>query len=215
MEDREGEFFHGFFFSYACFLSCAAENVYAFVVHPCYMFASNFTKRRYHMTIKIGDKIPSVTLKRLGANGLEDFNITDHLKGRTVIMFGLPGAYTPVCTSTQVPGYIENSAAIKENGVSEVLCVSVNDPFVMKHWGEFLGADGKVTMISDGNAELSQAMGLTFDSSHLGFGTVRSRRYSMIIQDGVVTHLEIEDKPNDLTGSSAEACLVNLAKKAA
>ncbi|MCK6418757.1 MAG: peroxiredoxin [Alphaproteobacteria bacterium] len=161
------------------------------------------------MTIKPGDRIPSLTVKMLGPNGLEDISIADRIAGKKVIIFGLPGAFTPPCSEKHLPGYIRNAEDIKKSGVAEILCITVNDPFVAKHWGEVLGAEGKVTIVPDGNAAYTKAIGMDFDGSGLGLGT-RSRRYSMIVENGMVKELQIEDKPSDVEFSSAEACLRKL-----
>lgn len=163
------------------------------------------------MTIKQGDKIPAITVKRLGPNGMEDFAIADHIAGKKVIVFGLPGAFTPPCSEKHLPGYIQNAATIRQAGVAEILCVAVNDPFVMKHWGEVLGVRDQIIMIPDGNAAFTKAIGMDFDGSGLGLST-RSRRYSMIVENGIVKELQVEDKPSDVEFSSAEACLLKLKK---
>ena len=161
------------------------------------------------MTISTGQKIPSITLKRLGAGGMEDFNLAEYIAGKKVIIFGLPGAFTPSCAQKHLPGYIDNADAIKAKGIDDIICVAVNDPFVMQHWGEVAGADGKVSMIPDGNADLTKAMGLEFDGSGFGLAT-RSKRYVMIVNDGVVESLDIEDAPSDVELSGAQACMLKL-----
>lgn len=161
------------------------------------------------MTIKIGDRIPSVKLKRLGENGMEDLNIAEYVLGRKVIIFGVPGAFTPSCDQKHLPGYVEKAAEIKSKGVDEIICVAVNDPFVMKHWGDVSGAAGKVTMLPDGNAELTKALGLDFDGSGFGLAT-RSKRFSMIVNDGKIESLELEAAPSDVNLSAADNCLLKL-----
>lgn len=161
------------------------------------------------MTIQTGDTIPAVTLKRIGADGIEDVNIAELVAGKTVLIFAVPGAFTPSCAQKHLPGYIAKADDLKAKGIDEIICVAVNDPFVMKHWGETAGAEGKVTMLPDGNAEFTEAVGLSMDGSGYGLGT-RSLRYSMIVKDGVVESLEVEDSPSDVSVSSAETCLAKL-----
>ncbi len=161
------------------------------------------------MTISVGEKLPSVSVKRLGEGGMEDFNVADYVAGKTVVIFAVPGAFTPSCAEKHLPGYINNAAAIKAKGVDEILCISVNDPFVMKHWGTSAGAEGKITMVPDGNGEFTKALGLDFDGSGAGLAT-RSQRYMMVVKDGVVESLEIEGAPSDVELSSAETCLARL-----
>ena len=161
------------------------------------------------MTIKIGDRIPDLNLKRLGANGMEDINTTALFKGRKIVLFAVPGAFTPSCALKHLPGYINNAAGIKAKGVDEIICMAVNDPFVMKHWGEVAGAEGKVTMLSDGNGELTRAFDLGMDGSGAGLG-FRARRFSMIVENGIITDLQVEEKASDVDLSSAESCAVRL-----
>lgn len=161
------------------------------------------------MTIQTGDKIPAVTLKKLGANGLEDVHTDALFAGRKVILFGVPGAFTPSCAQKHLPGYVAEADNLKSKGVDEIICVAVNDPFVMNHWGEFAGATGKVTMLPDGNGEFVSALGLTFDGSGAGLGK-RALRFAMIVEDGVVTDLQVEEKPSDVELTSANACALRL-----
>jgi len=162
------------------------------------------------MTIKTNDTIPSITLKRLGDSGMEDLNIADYIANKTVIIFGVPGAFTPSCDQKHLPGYIAKADILKAKGIDEIICIAVNDPFVMDHWAETSGADGKVTLIPDGNAELTKALGLEFDGSGYGLAT-RSKRFSMLVKNGVVKTLDIEAAPSDVELSSAESCLLKLA----
>lgn len=161
------------------------------------------------MAIKVGDKIPSVTLKRLGEGGMEDLNIADYIAKKKVVIFAVPGAFTPACSQKHLPGYIEHAKDIKAKGIDEIICIAVNDPFVMQHWGESAGAKGKVTMIPDGNGEFTKAVGLDFDGSGYGLAT-RSKRYSMVVENGKVTKLSVEEKPSDVELSGAQACAANL-----
>ena len=157
------------------------------------------------MTIKVGDKMPSVTLRYQTAKGIQALSSDDYFKGKTVAVFGVPGAYTRTCSSRHLPGYVANAGALKAKGIDEIACVSVNDPFVMDAWGKEHNADGKVTMLGDGSCELTGALGLTVDRTSAGMG-IRSQRYSMVVKDGVVSELDVE--PSGEYGvSSAEAML--------
>ncbi len=161
------------------------------------------------MTITTGSTIPSIILKRIGDSGMEDLNIADYIAGKTVIIFGVPGAFTPSCDQKHLPGYIAKADDIKAKGVDEIICIAVNDPFVMDHWAETSGADGKVTLIPDGNAELTKALGLDFDGSGFGLAT-RCKRFSMLVKNGVVETLDVEASPSDVELSGADACLLKL-----
>lgn len=161
------------------------------------------------MSIAVNDKFPSVTTKRLGANGMEDFTLADYIKDKKVIIFGVPGAFTPSCAQKHLPGYVAKAADIKTKGVDDIICLAVNDPFVMKAWGESAGADGKVTMVADGLGTLTKALGLEFDGSGAGLG-IRAKRFSMVVENGVVKTLDVEEKPSDVELSSAETCLLRL-----
>src|SRR5579872_3492795 len=157
------------------------------------------------MAIKVGDKVPTVTLRHLTADGVQAVSSDDYFKGRKVAVFGLPGAYTRTCSSRHLPGYIGNAQALKAKGIDEIACVSVNDAFVMGAWGKEHNAGGKVTMLGDGSCELTEALGLTVDRIAAGMG-IRSQRYSMVVKDGVVAELNVE--PSGEYGvSSAEAML--------
>lgn len=161
------------------------------------------------MTIKIGDQIPSVTVKRLGKDGMEEIDIAAYIAGKKIVLFALPGAFTPTCAQKHLPGYIEAANDIKAKGIDEIICLSVNDPFVMKNWGELAGADGKVTMMPDGLGEFTKTIGMEFDGSGAGLG-VRSKRYMMVIENGVVKTLESENAPGDHEFSSASVCMLKL-----
>ena len=160
------------------------------------------------MTIQVGDKVPSVNFKKLTADGLSDVSSDSYFKGRKVALFSVPGAFTPTCSAQHVPSYVENSEALKGKGVSAVACVSVNDAFVMKAWGEAHGTGENVLMLADGNADLAKALGLEFDGSAIGFG-IRSQRYALVANDGVVEALAVE-APMKFEVSSAEAILEKL-----
>ena len=150
------------------------------------------------MTIKIGDKLPEGTLAEFietategCALGPNKFQVTELAKGKKIAIFGLPGAYTPTCSAQHVPGYVAHADAFKAKGVDEIWCISVNDAFVMGAWGREQKATGIVRMMADGNADFSKAMGLEADFSKHGMG-IRSNRYSMLVEDGVVTQLNLE-----------------------
>lgn len=142
------------------------------------------------MAIKTGDRIPSVTLKKMGEKGPENITTDEIFKGKKVVLFAVPGAFTPGCTMTHLPGYVVNADKIKAKGVDTIVCLSVNDAFVMDAWGKSQNADD-LLMLADGNAELTKALGLELDGSGFGLG-IRSQRYAMIVEDGVVTHLNVE-----------------------
>ena len=161
------------------------------------------------MTIKVGDKIPSVLLKRIGPAGMEEIDIAEYVAERKVVIFAVPGAFTPTCAQKHLPSYIDNASKLKDKGIEEIICVAVNDPFVMKHWGEVAHADGKVTMMPDGNGAFTRAVGLELDASGHGLG-LRSKRYSMIVKDGKVEALEIEEKAGEMAVSGADTCLARL-----
>ena len=161
------------------------------------------------MTIKVGDSIPAMTLVKATADGPAPLTTAALFDGRTVALFSVPGAFTPTCSAKHLPGYVENAASFRAKGVDEVVCVSVNDAFVMAAWGKSASAGDDVTMIADGNGEFSKALGLTFDGSAYGMG-VRGQRFSMIVRDGKVAELNVE--PAGAFGvSSAEHLLGQLA----
>ena len=143
------------------------------------------------MTIELGDRIPSATLKEMGAGGIEDVNTDSLFKGKRVAVFAVPGAFTPTCSAQHLPGFVRNADALRAKGIDEIVCLSVNDAFVMDAWGKAHNTGGKVKMVADGNAQLTQALGLELDASGAGMGT-RSRRYSMIVDDGEVKVLNVE-----------------------
>ncbi len=160
------------------------------------------------MAIKVGDRIPKATLKRLTPEGIKDINTEEFFKGRKVVLFSVPGAFTPTCSAKHLPGFVEKAEEIKAKGVSEIVCVSVNDAFVMDSWGKDRQVGNKVTLLADGNAEFSRALGLEFDGSGFGMG-IRGQRYSAVIEDGVVKTLHVE-APGKFEVSKAEGILADL-----
>jgi len=157
------------------------------------------------MTINVGDKLPATTFAVMTENGPEQVNSADYFAGKKVALFSVPGAFTPTCSAKHLPGYIEKEAALKAKGVDEIACTAVNDPFVMGAWGKAAGADGKVTMLADGNGAFAKAVGLEMDGSKFGLGT-RGQRYSMLVNDGVVEQLHVE-APGEFRVSSADYLL--------
>lgn len=157
------------------------------------------------MAISVGDKLPEVNLMIGGAEGPQPTTTGELFGGKKVVMFALPGAFTPTCSAAHVPGFVQFADKFAEKGVDSLLCLSVNDAFVMSAWGKDQGAGGKVTMVADGNGDFTEAVGLGFDGSGFGMGT-RSQRYAMVVEDGVVKALSVEPGPG-LEVSSAEAML--------
>jgi glutaredoxin/glutathione-dependent peroxiredoxin len=157
------------------------------------------------MTIKVGDKIPSVTLKQMTPEGPKDISTDELFRGKKVALFAVPGAFTPTCSQRHLPGYVERAADIKAKGVDEIACVAVNDVFVMTAWGKEQKADGKVRMLADGSGDFVRALGLELDLTKNGLGK-RSQRYSMLVDDGVVKTLNVE-QAGQVDVSSAEAML--------
>jgi len=145
------------------------------------------------MSIKAGDRLPSATLREMTADGVQRREVEELTGGRRVVIIGLPGAFTPTCSSRHVPSFIEHYADLKAKGVDDIFCVSVNDAFVMDAWSRSLGAEGKIRMLADGNADFTRALGLDSDRSGQGMG-VRSQRYSMYVEDGVVRLLNVEQQ---------------------
>lgn len=160
------------------------------------------------MAVKVGDRVPSVTLRYLTPEGVKAVSSEEFFKGKKVAVFGLPGAYTRTCSSRHLPGYVQNAGALRQKGIDTIACLSVNDAFVMDAWGKEHGAPGKIVMLGDGSCEFTEATGLTVDRISAGMG-IRSQRYSMIVDDGVIKELHVE--PSGEYGvSSAEAMLARL-----
>ena len=157
--------------------------------------------------IEEGDKIPSVTLQVKTPEGVKDVTTEQLFGGKKVVVFGVPGAYTPTCTAKHLPGFVEKAAELRGKGVDRILCTSVNDAWVMDAWGREAGADGKVEMIADGSAKLTKALGLELDLTDKGMG-LRSKRFALVVADGTVTSIAVDDRGLDAT--SAESVLGKL-----
>jgi peroxiredoxin (alkyl hydroperoxide reductase subunit C) len=160
------------------------------------------------MTISVGDKIPAVDLNILGPDGPGPISTDDIFSGKTVAVFGLPGAFTRTCSARHLPGFVDNADALKAKGVDAIVCIAVNDAFVMGAWGTAQDVGDKVMMVADGSAKFTQATGLEADMSAKGFG-VRCQRFSMVVEDGTVKSLQI-DEPGTFEVSSAEVMLGEL-----
>ena len=161
------------------------------------------------MTIQAGDKIPDVTLTRMGSSGPEPLKTGDYFKGRKVLLFSVPGAFTPTCHKTHLPGFVQHAEAIKAKGVAAIAVVAVNDIFALDAWLEASSAKGKVDGLADGSAVFAKATGTQLDLVERGLG-LRSQRYAALVDDGVVKWIDIEDNSSCATVSSAEAALAKL-----
>ena len=159
------------------------------------------------MTIGVGDPLPSASLTRITPDGLEPVDSAEYFKGRRVALFAVPGAFTPTCSAKHLPGFVEKGDELKAKGIDEVVCTSVNDPFVLGAWSKSANA-GDITMLADGNGDFAEQLGLTMDGSKFGMGK-RSQRYSMVVNDGVVEQLNVE-APGEFKVSSADHLLGNL-----
>ena len=161
------------------------------------------------MSIKVGDALPEATLISITPTGPVPLATRDLFNGKKVVLFGVPGAYTGVCHKQHMPGYVQEYTAIRAKGVDTVACLAVNDPAVLTAWSKESGADGKILMLSDWNADYVKKLGLDFDGSKFGLGT-RSRRFSAIVENGVVRELNVEEVPAQVTRSGAAATLCQL-----
>jgi peroxiredoxin len=157
--------------------------------------------------IKVGDKIPSVKLKHMTKEGIKDITTDELFKGK-VALFGLPGAFTPTCSAKHLPGFVQNAEALRSKGIDRIVCLSVNDAFVMDAWGKHQNVGDKVMMVADGNADFAKATGLELDLTGNGMGT-RIRRFSMVVENGTVKQLNVE-KPGAFEVSNAETMLKQL-----
>ena len=158
--------------------------------------------------IKVGDRIPSVKLKHMTAEGIKDITTDEIFKGKKVVLFALPGAFTPTCSAKHLPGFIKQAGALKAKGIDAIACLSVNDAFVMGAWGESQNAGDTVMMLADGNGDFTRALGLEMDATKFGMGK-RSQRYSMVVDNGVVKVLNVE-APGAFEVSSADHMLSQL-----
>jgi peroxiredoxin len=160
------------------------------------------------MTIKVGDKLPSAKLTEATADGPKPVTTDDFFKGRRVALFAVPGAFTPTCSAKHLPGFKQQAQQIRGKGVDAIACLSVNDAFVMRAWAEDQAVGDDIAMLGDGNAEFTKAVGLEMDGGKFGMG-VRSQRYSMIVDDGVVKQLNVEE-PGEFKVSSADYLMTQL-----
>lgn len=161
------------------------------------------------MTINVGDKMPEGTLMTMTADGPQPVPSAELFAGKKVILFGVPGAFTPTCSAKHVPSYVQNASALREKGVDTVACMSVNDPFVMGAWGKEQNAGDAVTMLADGSADYTKAIGMELDLTARGMG-MRCQRFSVIVDDGKVTAVNIESNPGAVENTGAETALTQL-----
>ena len=160
------------------------------------------------MVISVGDALPAATLVKMTENGPEKIETGDYFAGRRIALFSVPGAFTPTCSAKHLPGFIEKADALKAKGIDEIAGTAVNDAFVMGAWGKSAGADGKVTLLADGNGDFVKALGLEMDGSAYGMG-MRGKRFAMVVNDGKVEKLFVET-PGEFRVSSAEHMLAEL-----
>jgi peroxiredoxin len=161
------------------------------------------------MTIKAGDKLPEATFKTMTEDGAKDLTTADVFAGKKVVLFGVPGAFTPTCSNNHLPGYLENHDAIIARGVDQIAVIAVNDHHVMGAWARFTGGEGKILYLADGNGDFIRALGLETDLSKGGLG-IRTKRFSMIVENGTVKALNIEDSPGKAVTSGAAALMEQL-----
>ena len=161
------------------------------------------------MAIKVGDNVPSGNFGVMKSEGPGSLSSDELFKGKTVVLFSVPGAFTPTCSKTHLPGFVKNAGAIKGKGVDTIACLAVNDVFVMDAWGKSSGAEGKVVMLADGNAAYTKALGLELDASGFGMGT-RGQRFAMVVKNGVVDKLQVEPSAGQCTISGGESILAGL-----
>jgi peroxiredoxin len=161
------------------------------------------------MAIKVGDRLPNTTFMTMTADGPKPASTDEVFKGKKVVLFAVPGAFTPTCDRNHLPGFVQNADAIKAKGIDTIAVTGVNDVFVMNAWKKSSNAEGKVEFLADGSANFAKAIGLSIDLGERGLGT-RSQRYSMVVEDGVVKSLNIEEAPGKAEASGAENLLKNL-----
>ena len=160
------------------------------------------------MTIKAGERMPAGKFKRMTKEGPKDITADELFKGKTVVLFSVPGAFTPTCDAKHLPGFVQLADQIRARGVDTIACMAVNDVFVMNAWGKAQGVGDKVLMLADGNGEYAKALGLELDASGFGMGT-RGQRFAIVARDGVATRVEVE-QPGQFKVSAAEAILGQL-----
>jgi peroxiredoxin len=160
------------------------------------------------MTISVGDRIPQTTLVKASADGPQPLDSADYFAGRRIALFSVPGAFTPTCSARHLPGFLDKADELKGKGIDEIACTAVNDAFVLQAWSESAGADGKVTMLADGNGDFVRGLGLEMDGSKFGMGA-RGQRFSMVVNDGVVEQLHVEE-PGSFNVSSADFLIERL-----
>ena len=160
------------------------------------------------MTIKVGDTVPSMKLMAAGAEGPKEVSTDEIFGGKKVVLFAVPGAFTPTCSAKHLPGFVENVTALEAKGVDSVVCLAVNDAFVMGAWAKDQGVNGRITMLADGSAAFTKALGLELDLVARGMG-VRAQRFAMVVDNGKVTHLAVE-QPGGFDVSRAESVLASL-----
>ncbi|MDB5601284.1 MAG: hybrid peroxiredoxin hyPrx5 [Xanthobacteraceae bacterium] len=158
------------------------------------------------MAIKVGDRLPASTFRVITADGPKPLTTDEVFKGKKVVLFAVPGAFTPTCHKNHLPGFLTNADAFKAKGVDAIVVTAVNDQFVMNAWKGASGAEGKIEFLADGNGDFAKALDLTIDASGNGLG-LRSKRYAMLVEDGVVKVLNVEDVPSKAEASSADSLL--------
>ena len=156
--------------------------------------------------IKVGDRLPEATFKVMTPDGPANRTTNEIFAGKKVVLFGVPGAFTPTCHRNHLPGYLENLDTLRGKGIDAIVCVSVNDVFVLDAWAKASGAQGRIEFLADGNADFTRAIGLSLDASGFGMGT-RSQRYAMLVDDGVVKSINVEDVPSKADISSAASMM--------
>src|SRR5437588_2428446 len=158
------------------------------------------------MTIQVGDKIPATTFKYVTPDGPKDISSDELFRGKKVVLFAVPGAFTPACSQRHLPGFVDKAAELKAKGVDTIACIAVNDPAVMGAWGKAQNVGDKIMMLADGSGDFARAVGMELDARRMGLGE-RSKRYSMLVDNGVVKALNVEQVPSQVELSSAEAML--------
>jgi peroxiredoxin len=161
------------------------------------------------MTIQIGDHLPKISLIVMGPDGPDVCSTEQIFRGKKIVLFGVAGAFTPICDKNHLPGFLNNLSAFKARGINDVAVTSVNDVFVMDAWAKSAGAEGKMLFLADGNGDFARALGLSLDLTPRGLG-IRSQRYAMFVDDGVVRKLNVEESPGKVEASSADTLLKEL-----